>query len=121
MLCRVLIVEDNPDLAEAMAVLLGLCGFTTAKAGTGGLALEKARAFRPEVVLMDICLPDMDGYQAAAAIRNAYDSSDSLFIAISAGDPDLRSPYSREARFDYYMIKPVDLNLLVRILSKQAN
>jgi two-component system CheB/CheR fusion protein len=116
-LCRVLIIDDNADLTEAMATVLTICGFQTATAYNGRLALEKARAFRPEIILLDINLPDMDGYQVASTIRRDCGWLSTLFIAMSAGEPDCRAPHAEEARFDRYLIKPVDLDVLLRILS----
>jgi CheY-like chemotaxis protein len=119
-LCRVLIVDDNADLAEATSMMLTICGFNTTTAYNGSLALEKARTFRPEIILLDIGLPDMDGYELASTIRRECGLAATIFIAISARKPDARAPHAREARFDHYLVKPVDLDLLLRLLSKQG-
>ena len=119
-LCRILIVDDNADLAEAMSMMLTLWGFTTTTAYNGGLALEKARTFRPEIILLDIGLPDMDGYEVASTIRSECGLATTVFIGISALDPDTRAAHAREARFDHYLIKPVDLDVLLRLLSQQG-
>ena len=66
---RILIVDDNADLAEAMSMVLSLSGFQTTTAYSGRLALEKARTFHPEIVLLDVGLPDIDGGQVASTIR----------------------------------------------------
>ena len=69
MSCRILVIDDNADLAEALATVLTICGFDTTTAYSGRLALEKARTFQPEVILLDIGLPDIDGYEVAATLR----------------------------------------------------
>ncbi|MGZ3300578.1 MAG: response regulator [Isosphaeraceae bacterium] len=120
MLCRILIVDDNADLAETTSMMLTICGFNTTTAYNGSLALEKARTFRPEIILLDSGLPDMNGYELASTIRKDCGLPTTLFIAISAGDPDSRSPHAREARFDHYLVKPVDLDALLRLLSNQG-
>ncbi len=99
-------------------MMLALCGFDTTTAYNGSLALEKAHTFRPDIILLDIGLPDRDGYEVASTIRGECGLATTTFIAISARDPDPRSPHAREARFDHYLIKPVDLDLLLGILSK---
>ena len=118
-LCRVLIIDDNADLAEATSMMLSICGFDTSTAYSGSLAVEKARTFRPDIILLDIGLPDMDGYEVASTIRRECNLGTTMFIAVSARDPDARAPHAREARFDHYLIKPVDLDLLLRLLSRQ--
>jgi len=119
-LSRVLIVDDNADLAEATSMMLTFCGFNTTTAYNGSLALEKARNFGPEIILLDLGLPDMDGYEVASTIRRECGLATTIFIAMSARDPDSRAPHAREARFDHYLVKPVDLDLLLRLLSKQG-
>ena len=116
LLCRVLIVDDHSDLAEAMSKVLTIWGFQTATAETGRVALEKAQSFHPEVIVLDISLPDMDGYEVASALRGESELAAALFIAISAHDPDARARSAREAGFDHYLVKPVDLGVLLRIL-----
>ena len=101
-------------------MMLSICGFNTTTAYNGSLALEKARNFRPEIILLDIGLPDMDGYEVASTIRNDYGLATAIFIAISALDPDNQAPHAREARFDHYLVKPVDLDVLLRLLSHEG-
>jgi CheY-like chemotaxis protein len=116
-LCRILIVDDNADLAESMAMILSICGFNTTTAYNGRLALEKAHKFRPEIVLLDLGLPDMNGYEVASTIRRKCGLATPIFIAMSAADPDLRAPHAQEDAFDHYLVKPVDLDGLLWLLS----
>lgn len=111
--CRVLIVDDNVDLAEATSRLLRLLGFATATAHEGREAILQAGEFRPQVILLDIGLPDMSGYRVLEELRVRATDEPTTFIALSAQEPDRRlaSP-----GFDHYFIKPVDLELLVGTL-----
>lgn len=118
---RVLIVDDNTDLAEAMSKLLHICGFTTTTAYSGQVALERARSFRPDIILTDIGLPDMDGYELAWNLRTDPTMKQAMMIAISAGSIDTRAPYAQEANFDHFLIKPVDLVSLLQILPRSTS
>ncbi len=69
-------------------MMLTICGFDTTTAYNGRLALEKAHTFRPEIILLDIGLPDMDGYELASTIRRECGLATSTFIAISARNPE---------------------------------
>lgn len=115
---RVLIVDDNLDLAGLMSRVLAYHGFQVVTAPNGYAAIEAARSFRPQVVLLDIGLPDMDGYQVAQALRRDVGLVKAIYIAISAYDlssPPLRA---RESRFDHFFVKPVDLERLIALLPR---
>lgn len=114
---RILIVDDNIDLADSMSRLLEHCGFHVATAGYGRRGLETARDFRPQVVLLDVGLPDMDGYQVAAALRRDAGMENVLLIAVTAYERDRRFTAAREARFDHYLIKPIELDQLLPLLA----
>jgi CheY-like chemotaxis protein len=113
----ILIVDDNVDLAEATAIMLKFSGFDTITAHSGREAIERARLRRPDTVLLDIGLPDMDGYALARKLRQDVGLFDATMIAISANDPNVHSPNARAARFEHYLIKPVDIDFLLRILT----
>jgi len=111
---RVLIVDDNADLAQAVQALLEMDGHSVALARDGGSAMAAARATRPEVVLLDIGLEDADGYEVARRMRTDGLLDGVRLIAISGyGQPDdlLRA---REAGFDQHMTKPIDPIALLR-------
>ena len=114
---RVLIVDDNTDLADSMGRLLEHHGFDVLTAAFGRRGLETARSFRPRVVLLDIDLPDMDGYQVAANLRQDPGLDNVLLIGVSAYERDPRFTGEREARFDHYLIKPVELDQLLALLA----
>jgi CheY-like chemotaxis protein len=115
---RVLIVDDNLDLAGLMSRVLAYYGFQVATAPNGHAAIETARSFRPQVVLLDIGLPDMDGYQVAQALRRDVGLERATYIAISAYDLNSRPLHTRESRFDHFFVKPVDLERLIALLPR---
>ena len=115
--CRILVVEDNRDAAETLRDLLELFGCTVQVAGSGSVALETARQFRPEVVLCDLGLPGMDGYAVVAELRRDPDTASTCFAAISGYGEEEDRRRSRRAGFDLHLTKPVDPADLDRLLA----
>ena len=115
---RLLVVDDNADVLASMELLLGLTGFEVQSAPDGPTALEKAKEFHPEVVLLDIGLPGMDGYQVAAHLRQEETVKDATLIAISGygQEEDLR--LAREAGFDHHLVKPIASAELFKLLKE---
>lgn len=113
---RILVVEDNPDIARLMTLLLSHSGFDVRTLSEGHLVLTTARAFRPHFILLDIGLPGMDGYQVAEQIRGDSDLKDMMIIAVSAYSPDMHPMRSRLARFDHYLVKPIKFESLLSLL-----
>ncbi|MHB1561654.1 MAG: hybrid sensor histidine kinase/response regulator [Isosphaeraceae bacterium] len=117
---RVLIVDDNVDTALGMERLLKPLGHETLVVHDGPAAIESARAFRPDFVLLDIGLPGMDGYRVASALREVELARDTVFIAVSGygQDEDRRRSYA--AGFDHHLVKPVDLAKLIPLIAGTA-
>ncbi len=115
---RILVVDDNVDTARGLAKLLKLGGHRVEVAHTGPEAIEAARAFRPEVVLLDIGLPVMDGYQVASTLRNEESCKDAAIVAVSGYGREEDRKRSREAGFDHHLVKPVDLDELLALVSR---
>jgi len=115
---RVLVVDDNVDAAETLAMIMKLSGHEVQSVHHGLAALEASRTFRPHVVLMDIGLPRMDGYEVARRLRRMPDMSNTLLIALTgyAQDDDRRR--SQEAGFNFHLAKPVDSRKLQEIITK---
>jgi CheY-like chemotaxis protein len=113
---RVLVVEDNPVLAQQVTLLLQYFGFDVHTLLNGHLVLVTARTFRPHFILLDIGLPDIDGYQVAESLRQDPDLKNIVIIAVSAYNPDMYSNRSRLARFDHYLVKPVKFESLLSLL-----
>jgi PAS domain S-box-containing protein len=113
---RILVVEDNRDAAETLRDLLELSGCRVAVAYSGPEAVAAAGPFRPEVVLCDLGLPGMDGYQVAAVLRQDPALSKTRLIAISGYGQQEDQRRSREAGFDLHLTKPVEFAELQRLL-----
>jgi PAS domain S-box-containing protein len=113
---RVLAVDDNRDALEAVAMMLRLAGYTVETAGDGPEAVEKARATRPDVVLLDIGLPGMDGYAVARRIRTEPWGRQALLVAMTGWGQEKDKQQARDAGFDAHLTKPVDGEELVRVL-----
>jgi signal transduction histidine kinase/DNA-binding response OmpR family regulator len=115
--CRVLIVDDNTDGAESLAMVLRLAGHDVRISGDGPAGLEMARIFHPEVVLLDIGLPGMDGYEVARRLQDEGISPRPLLVALTGygQEDDLRR--SRDAGFDHHLVKPADPAVLVSLFA----
>ena len=117
---RVLVVDDYPDNAESMALLLRLYGHEAETALSGPAALEAARARRPEVVLLDIDMPGMSGYEVAARLREMFHGG-VVLIAITAHGLEADRRRSLEAGFDRHVVKPADTEKLEGHLRELAD
>ncbi|MGH8566811.1 MAG: response regulator [Gammaproteobacteria bacterium] len=113
---RVLVVDDNTDSAESMAMLLGLQGHETRTALDGPAALEVAQVFRPELILLDIGLPGMDGYEVARRLRTEP-HMETVLIAMTGYGHEQDRREAQAAGFNYYLVKPVDPAALLRVLA----
>ena len=113
---RVLIVDDNPDGAETMAMLLRGAGHEVEIAGDGDQAVSSARTFLPEAVLLDIGLPGKDGYQVAAELRSRPETRAALIIVVSGYGQEEDRRRAKAAGIDHYFTKPVDIESLLTLL-----
>jgi PAS domain S-box-containing protein len=114
---RILIVEDNRDTAKTLGILLSRSGHRVQLAHTGPEGIEVAKVDRPDVVLCDLGLPEMDGYQVAQALRRDPSLHDVRMIAVSGYGQDEDRRRSAAAGFDLHLNKPVDPVDLQRLLS----
>jgi signal transduction histidine kinase/DNA-binding response OmpR family regulator len=117
---RVLIVDDLEASAESLEAVLRIHGHQVQRAGDGPTALAQARTFLPEVVLLDIGLPGMTGFDVAHRLRATDSSARSLIIAISGYSPEEHRRRASDAGIDHYMVKPADLDTLLGILEEYA-
>lgn len=106
---RVLIVEDNRDAARMLSLLLQMDGHQVCAAHSGLQALETARTFEPEVILLDIGLPDMSGYEVARQLRSEPQFDQALLVALTGHGSDQDRQRTREAGFDEHVVKPPPL------------
>jgi PAS domain S-box-containing protein len=115
---RILVVDDNVDSAESIGMLLQMDGHTVRYAHEGHEALSAAIEMRPQVALLDIGLPGMDGYELAQALRSQPETQDTFLIALTGYGRDEDRIRSTEAGFDVHFVKPVDPGRLSEIIAK---
>jgi signal transduction histidine kinase/ActR/RegA family two-component response regulator len=113
---RVLVVDDSRDAAESLAMLLSYLGANVRVAHDGPAALSALEQHRPDAVLLDIGMPEMDGYEVARRIRRHRDFSTVPVIALSGWGQEEDRRRSRAAGFDYHLVKPADLEVLRSLL-----
>jgi signal transduction histidine kinase len=117
---RILVVDDVRDNAESMALMLRIVGHQIATAYDGLEAVEAAGTFRPDVILLDIGLPKLDGYEAARRIRALPWGKGMVLAALTGWGQDEDRLRSTEAGFDYHLVKPVDPSELEKLLDGLA-
>ncbi|MEO8627989.1 MAG: ATP-binding protein [Betaproteobacteria bacterium] len=115
--CRILLVDDNVDSADAMCVLLEMFGHDVRKAGDGPSALILAQQFEPQIVLCDIGLPGMDGYEVIRRLRQACSGVQPIVAAITGYGQAEDRLRSEQAGFDHHLVKPVDWKALEALIS----
>jgi len=115
---RVLVVDDNADAADSLAMLLLAQGDAVRTAYDGEQALEADRDFLPQIVLLDIGLPKISGFDVARGIRAARGPG-VLIVAITGWGQDEDRQRSREAGFDHHFTKPVDLERLLELIERE--
>ena len=113
---RVLIVDDNIDAAESLGLLLAALGHEVELAYDGVQALTKVGAFNPEIVLLDIGLPHMNGYEVARRIKHTWGADGPLLIALTGWGQDEDRRQAREAGFDHHLTKPVEISVLAGLI-----
>jgi len=118
---RVLVVDDNMDAADMLVMMLQMFGHEVQAAYTGQTALETAVEYRPDVVLLDIGLPDMNGYEVARRLRQQPQTKDVRLIAMTGYGQDSDRQRSEEAGCEYHLVKPVDPQKLQDLLARGVN
>jgi PAS domain S-box-containing protein len=114
---RILVVEDNRDSADSLALLLRLMGYDTHTAQDGFEAVQTAATIRPEVILLDIGLPRMNGYEAARCIRNQVGGTNIVLIALTGWGQEEDKRRAIAAGFDHHLTKPLDPAALENLLA----
>ncbi|MEO5687750.1 MAG: response regulator [Burkholderiaceae bacterium] len=115
---RILVVDDNVDVVETTTMLLSLSGHQVRSAKDGLQALHAASEFRPEVVLLDIGLPLMDGYEVARRLRQMPETAGALLVALTGYGQQGDRERGKDAGFDGHMLKPVDPHALARLIAR---
>ncbi|SFU47400.1 Signal transduction histidine kinase [Polaromonas sp. YR568] len=115
---KVLVVDDLPASADTLKVLLELEGFVVRIANDGATALAIAQEFVPDVLILDIGLPGMDGFEVARQLRSRPESKNAVLIALTGyGEAESRLR-SQKAGFDHHVVKPADIDFLLSIVSQ---
>ena len=117
---RVLVVDDNRDAADMLAVMLQMFGHDVQAVYSGHSALETAVESRPDFVLLDIGLPDIDGYEVARRLREQPQTKDVMLIAVTGYGQDSDRQRSQEAGFDHHLVKPVEAQKVEDLLATLA-
>jgi signal transduction histidine kinase len=117
---RILVADDNLDSLESLALLLRLHGNDVRTAPDGVCAVEEAEAFRPDVVVLDVGMPNLNGYEACRQIRAKDWSRNTLVIALTGWGQREDRERSQEAGFDQHFVKPVDPKQLLRYLARHS-
>ena len=115
---RILVVDDNEDSAVSLEMMLQLLGNEVRSAHDGHKAVELAEQFRPQVILMDIGMPHLNGYEATRRIREQPWGRDIVIIALSGWGQEKDRASSKEAGCDGHLVKPVDLSELEKLLDE---
>jgi CheY-like chemotaxis protein len=114
---RILIVDDNEDAATSLALLLNIAGNETLTANDGLQAIESAAKFRPDVILLDIGLPKLDGYDACRRIRQQPWGKNMVLVALTGLGLEYRREDSPYIGFDHHLVKPVEFDVLQGLLA----
>ena len=114
---RILVVDDNRDAADSLAMMLEIMGNDVRTAYDGEEAVRAAGEFRPDVVLLDIGLPKLNGYEACRRIREQPWGKNMVLIALTGWGQEEDKPADQEAGFDHHMVKPVDPPALMKLLA----
>ena len=112
-----LVVDDNRDAVETLAMLLGLWGHDVRLAADGPSAVESAAAHRPDVVLLDISLPGMSGYEVAERLRANPELRETVLVAMTGYGQAEDKKETSEAGFTLHLVKPVEPDVLQKLLA----
>lgn len=115
---RILVVDDNADSALSMGMMLSMMGHETRTAHDGEAAVSTAEAFRPHVVLLDIGLPKLNGYEVAQRIRQEKWGESMFLVAVTGWGQDEDRQRSEDVGMNLHMVKPVEPTALDRLLAE---
>jgi CheY-like chemotaxis protein len=115
--CRIMVVDDNQDSADSLAMLLRMLGHEVATAHDGERALAVAGEFRPDVAILDIGLPKLNGYELAQQIREQPWAKNVVLVALTGWGQEQHRRRSAESGFNHHLTKPVEFDHLQQILA----
>jgi signal transduction histidine kinase/ActR/RegA family two-component response regulator len=114
---RILVVDDNEDAAVTLGALLRLLGVTVRTVNNGPAALEEIGVFRPSVIVLDLGMPGMDGYEVARRVRQRPDGRDIALVALTGWGQEKDRELTKKAGFDHHLVKPVDIGTMRAVLA----
>jgi CheY-like chemotaxis protein len=117
----VLVVDDNRDAASSMGLLLKFLGAEVEVANSGPAALSAVESYHPAVVLLDLGMPEMDGYEVARRIRERPEFDDVTLIALTGWGQDADRRRAHEAGFNHHLVKPADISSLQELLASSQS
>jgi CheY-like chemotaxis protein len=117
---RILVVDDNEDVAEGLRGVLEQAGHVATIATGPVQALEVAGTLKPNVVISDIALPVMDGYELALRLRSLPELAGCRFIALTGYNQDHDPRQSRDSGFQHHLVKPVDVDRLLKLVAEPS-
>ena len=117
---KVLVVDDDPDIVEILKYNLKNSGYSVKSAGNGVEAIKKAKKFIPDIILMDVMMPEMSGIEACEEIKNIDQLSQAIIIFLSARSEDYTQISAYDAGADDYISKPVKPKILLKKISNIA-
>lgn len=118
---RILIVDDDDDAREILGELLGALGHDTLQASSGSEAVEQAERAPLDIVLIDLGLPDVDGFEVARRIRNTVANSGARLVALTGYSDEESRRTAAAAGFDEFVVKPAQGNTLEALVSRSPN
>lgn len=113
---RVLVVDDNADAANMLAILIRAAGHRVEVAYSGSIAIAAARELKPHVVLLDIAMPRMDGFKVARHLREQPETQDVMIVAVTGFGRDEDRERAKQAGFDLHLTKPADPKQILDLL-----
>jgi CheY-like chemotaxis protein len=117
---RILVADDNPDSAASLSLLLSILGYETRATHDGMEAFEAATEFRPDVALLDIGMPRLNGFDLARRLRGETWGRNIVLIAVTGWGQTEDRQKTLEAGFDHHLVKPVDPTALTKLLATVA-
>lgn len=118
---RILVVDDNMDAAEMLSTMLTLDGHVVETESDGSRVVQRARDFRPEVILMDLGLPGLSGIEVAEALKSSEDLRDIALIALTGYGLERDRSATRAAGFDHHLVKPVEFEAMRAVIGEHRS
>ena len=115
---RVLVVDDLADAADSMAMLLNLCGYESEAHHSGEAALASARLHRPAIVVLDLQMPGMNGFEFVRQLREVEGCTQTGIVIVSGNTASTCRAHARDIGIGHYLFKPVELNSLLKVMDE---